>query len=507
MSLSPLGLPNFKYSVKDYAIQVDVNPKTAKYHANVHITLYPDKSTTSVSFFLHKQCTVAAVNYLGLPLPFQQRRSRRQQEIQTVSAKLPRRIRQGEKLVIHIIYNGLLRNSTREVIQLAPEDFWYPFAPGHQYTSSVKISLPDSARIAASGIPEEEKSVNTRFQSHWLSSTPTRGLHIIAGQFNHSKQQAITAYYPRPLLNQARMVSRQGPVINQLYDDLLGITSIPHTHVVLTDSEIASCTSSYTVAIGPGQLDRSRCQKNPGQRTLVFFAHLARELARKRLRCHLATTVPAQTWYLEGLAQYCSWLAVEQEFGKEQKMRMMLAARQSVLNDAPGALASLGGGFGCRFPASALAKAAWIMHMVHQLVGEGFFPAVRECQERHQGIVPAPRDFFLCIGEETSTDLSSFYREWVETAPKLELVLNNPRTFLDDQGQWQLLFCLVNRGKLKWPLPVDIHLTMEDGKVEHHAICVREKPYLFSTPAKVVTAVVDRNHHLLNWAEQNSYNL
>lgn len=506
MSLLPLGLLSSNYSVKHYDIQLDIHPKPAKFSANVHMTLLPEKSTTSVSFYLHRQCTVTAVNYLGLPLTFKRGRSR-QQNLQSIGAKLPRRIRKGEKLVLNIIYTGSLHNCTKDVVQLAPEDFWFPFVPGQQYTSQLKITLPEQTKVVASGKLTGEKPVNTRFQTTWVGKTPTRGLHILAGKLNRSEQQGLSVYYPRPLLNQARLVNKYGPSINQLLDQLLGRCSVAQSYVALTEDDVASCSSSYIITFGPDQLEKSRNLDCPRQRTLTLFTDLARELARKRLRCRMSTTAPANTWYLEGLATYCSWLAVEQEYGLGQKEQMLLEARQQILEAPPAALASLGGGFGCRFPTSALAKAAWVMHMVHNLAGDSFFPAVRECLDEQQGSVPSPKEFFLEVGKRTGTDLAAFYREWVETAPRLELVLKEPRTFLDDDGQWQLLFCLVNQGKLKWPLPVDVHLTLDDGTVEHHSICVREEPYLFSTPAKVVRAQVDKDYRLLNWAPKNSYNL
>ncbi len=506
MSLLRPGTQTSKHSIIHYDIQVDINARTMQYSANAHVSIVPASSTAAISLLLNQKCRVSAVNYLGLPLTYNTR-AHRQKGLQQVTCRLPRRIRAGEKLVIHMLYTGPISNCTPEVIQLAPQDFWYPFTPGQSYTSSIKVTMPAATKVVASGELVEEKQANTRFQSTWEGRAPACGLHVLTGRFSRSQQDNLAVYYPKQFLNQSRAVIKYGPVINQLLDGLLGPAAVCCNYVVLSQENITSCTSSYITTLGNDEMTLIGDHESPVQRTQALFFVLAREMARQRLRCQLATSVPSETWYLEGLAQYCSWLALEEQYGQEEKLKVMLAARDLVVEDPPPPLARMTGGIACMFPENTLAKAAWIHHMTHNLLGEGFFPAVQQSLTEKGKAAPSPREFFREIGQTNQFSMDGFYREWVETSPRLELVVEEPRTFLDDDNRWQLVFLLSNKGKLRWPLPVDITLTMEDGSTEEHSIKVSAEPYLFSTDSRVIRVEVDRHNRILNWAEQKTYEL
>ena len=507
MSLLWPGSKKSQHSIPHYDIQVDINARTMQYSASAHVNIVPSNSTTAISLLLNQKCKVSAVNYLGLPLTYSTR-TKRQEDLQQITCHLPRRIRAGEKLILHMLYTGPLTNCTRQVVQLAPQDFWYPFTPGQSYTSSIKVTLPAAVKVVASGEMVEEKQANTRFQSTWEGRNPASGLHVLAGKFNRSQQDNLAVYYPKQLLNQARAVKKYGPVISQLLDNLLGPAAVSANYVVLTEENIASCTSSYITILSQAEMaDIERESESPVQRNQALFFTLAQKLARQRLRCQLSTSVPAETWYLEALAQYCSWLTLEDQYGEKEKIKVMLAARQLVIEDPPPPLNKMSGGIGCIFPENAIAKATWIHHMVHNLLGDGFFPAVRQCLESHIESAPSTRDFFQEIGRANQFDMAGFFREWVEKSLPLKLVVEEPRTFLDDDGVWQLVFLLANKGKLRWPLPVDITLTLEDGSTEQHSRTVSAEPYLFSTHSRVVRIEVDKKHRILNWAEQKTYEL
>ncbi|MTI95364.1 MAG: M1 family metallopeptidase [Firmicutes bacterium] len=499
---------SFTQQISHYEIEITFSPPTGRLRCHASVLLTAEKNCSDFYFVLGDFCEVETVCYLGLPLIFKKRKLSGQQNL--LKIKLPRKADIGEKLTLTFTYTGALKPSdsrgciNTELCELPPESNWYPAVPGIQkYTANITVITPGPMRIIATGNMAEEKRLDTRYQTHWASGVPGSGLHIVAGQFNRTERKGLAVYYPRPLVNQARSLANSGEKIVEHLKQLLGEHPAGECTLIIIEQERPEAhVSTQLNTISSGLLARETTEKNTREKQIVLFRMAARELGRRWLEAALPSQNPADTWYLTALAEYTSWMLVEAEYGVEVRNQIMAEAKLNA--KYAGSIHSA-----CsRFPSLPdwlLSKGSWLMRIVHCALGNQFYPLIQEVFSQHDRTAPEAKVFFSLLAQKAGTNFDHLYHEWVVSSRKLILELDAPRTFTDENGQWQLVFSLVNRGKLRWQNEVEMQLISEDGSKELKKFTISNEPFLISSPSRVTEIEIDPQRKLLNWAKTTKY--
>lgn len=498
----------FSYTVLNYEVGLKVDPRKRNFKAHTSITLIPTKSSSQFCFLLSNQYTLEAVNYLGLAVSHTVKPAH--PGLNLITALLPRKAGAGEKLVIVLMYTGHISGQGDESMELHPGLSWYPHSPCPQkYTCTLRMITDDSVRVISAGNLAAEQPADTKVMTQWSAETPFRGIHVLAGDFiktSRETQPVLTVYYPRKFMNQGKTLADHCEKLMDFLAEKLGPAPLPSSTVIISeDSRPAANSSFYLTSISTGILDELKDCKSSKDRTIQIFQIAAREMAHRWLKHSLGVNHPQHLWYLDGLAEYLSWLALEAEYGKEVREDYMEEARAQILDGPKISIESESCGVSRVFPRWLVCKASWLLRIVHCLTEDKFLPALRDFYANCRDIAPSPQEFFLTMGKLTGTDLSQVYSEWVQSDRQLVAEIIDNRCFQAEDGQWQLVFSLVNGGKLRWPYPLEIKADLADGSTELHRLGIQAEPHLITTPAKINTLTVDFDMKLLNWAGKKTY--
>lgn len=501
----------FTYTILNYDLELNIAPRRHTYLASASVTMEITKNTRQFLFLLSDQCSLNSISYLGLSLFNKVKPA--YPGLNLITTTLPRRADEGEKLVLVFTYTGDIPAPLGETMELDPSLHWYPFGLGFQrYTCTLNVITPNSIRIIGSGHLTKEQPTDTRVLTQWTAPSPFWGIHMLAGEFlktTRDIQPSLEVYYPRKYMNQGKKVADNCEKLLTYYLEKLG-PAPTSTAVVLTDSTNPDTkTSPFVTSISGAYLDQLRNCKSSKERNMRLFLLNAREMARRWLKCNLAVTHPSHYWYLDGLAEYLSWLALEEEYGSPFREQVMQEARVLVLAEARKAITQEAYGIRNEFAPWLVAKASWLMRMAHHLAGDSLLPALQEfyTQVSQTQLAPPPQEFYRILGYLTGADLDQLYSEWALSSKKLLAVVAQARTFQDEQGQWQLIFNLENQGKLNWPHPVEIKMDLADGSTQTHKLYIQKEPHLIVTEAKISTLTVDPDLMLLNSAQEKTYNM
>lgn len=492
----------FSYSIANYDINLTLNPRWRKIQADVSVTLTAAQRTRKLFFLLADSCSLARINYLGLALPF--KISYACPGLNLISAVLPIQAEAGEKIVVTLLYSWEASSQRIKSLELSPDDYWYPFSPlPDKYTCTLNVITDESMRVLGPGEFRGVINAGTRVSNQWVSNLPFRGIHLAAGDLLKSSrpsQPPLEVSYPRRFLNQARSIANYCEELLVFLGEKLGPAPFPSLAVVITDNPEPRISSSfYITSISAGSLEQLK-EENPGKdRYSRQYNLLAENLAHHWLKDNVAVSHPRDSLYLEGLAKYIGWQAVEAKYGKTTQENLMLAAREAILAAPRIPLRRCVNIAGGSLPPWAADKAGWLMHICHCLTGEAFFSLIQENFALCTGTGPA--EFFLNLGKTTDKDFSQFIKAWCKSRKQLRIEITEAVNSQNEEGKWQLAFKLINSGRLKWPYPVEIALDLADGASQRHRLNVQKEPHLIATDAKIETLTVDPDMTLLNWAD------
>jgi hypothetical protein len=295
----------FNYTIQNYDIELTIDPRRRFYKSNASITLKADKNTRQFCFLLSDQCTLDTVNYLGIALSHTVKPAHPGQNL--ITAILPRKADVGEKLVIVFVYSGTIPTHGGSTLEMPANSNWYPFSLVPQnYRCTLKMITPDTIRIVSSGEFVREQPADTRVMTQWTVTHPSRGIHMLAGEFSKTSrdsQPPLDVYYPRNLMNQGQTVANYGQALLEFLAEKLGPAPAPSGAIVLTDNpQKATNSSFYLTSISAGVIEELRLIKSSRDRNMRLYYITAGELAHRWLKHTLAVAHPRDLWYLDGLA-------------------------------------------------------------------------------------------------------------------------------------------------------------------------------------------------------------
>lgn len=486
--------------VTHYEADLDFWPRSNRFSCRIHVSIIANSPSDSYSFLLGDKYQLENVSYLGIPVQTSLRGSGK--GLKSIAIRLPRKSTPGEKFTLLFCYSGTLPWYPGQTSnwELAPQDYWYPFIASEQsYTARLRITTPEPVKICASGRETGSNRQDTRYRTSWTMETPGKGLHVVAGDYYRAQRESsqVTMLYPRAWMNQAKVLQNHWDKLVELLPNFCPPLETPASYLIITSQEGVRQDSSRSITcLSSGLLEEVKQIASAQARSQRLFVILARQLAQRTLKARLPVANPAHGWYLEGLAQYSAWCMAESMFGKKIKDQLLLEARELALQ-APKPLEESGSDLSLDFPPWAAARGAWLMEMVHSLIKDQFFPRIKELLGG-DGYIQEPRDFFAALGKDTGSDLLSLFQEMAATTNNLAAQVEDARSFTDGSGQWQLVFSLSNRGRLRWPHPVEIVIKLSDGSFQAHRLMLQKEPHLLITPLQVTDIFVDPQLTLLN---------
>lgn len=497
----------FSYTIADYDIGLRFNPRRGLIQADAAVTLVPKEYSDQLCFLLADNCRLLRFDYLGISLPC--KTAPIASGLNLLTAQLPLRAAQGEKITVNIAYTIELRSRLGSV-ELVPESHWYPHSlSGQKYTCTLTVEAGSTLRVIGPGEIVAEELSGSMMTTKLVAKTPFDGIHVFAGQFlktTRPTQPPLIVAYPRKLLNQAKAVGNYCEEILTFFGETLGSTTLPTLTLVLSDEPEAKVHSSYFItSISMATLTQLK-EESPGK---SWYSHqyklLAENLAHHWLKEKLAPSHPRERWYLEGLAKYLSWLAVEAKYGKGRREKFMASSRQRLLSSPKIDLyrgAAITGG---RLPRWVVERAAWLLRHCHCQGGDKFIPALGALLTQLEDGAPTAAEFFLLLQEQLDCDLCPEYRELCRH--HLAIDVHAPRCLETKSEQWILELKLAKSGRLPWPHPLEVEIVLENGSKQRHSFPLQKEPHRIQLPRPAKSLRIDPDLTLLNWAEHTEYNL
>lgn len=499
----------FSYSPTHYDIELDLDPRRQRILVCAAMTLLIKQNSRNLFVLLTDKCRLDSINYLGLGLP--NKASPAGHGLNLLSIALPIRPEVGERIVVSFNYS-LPVTVWDSSLELVPEDNWYPFSPlAGKYTSTVSVTGEEALRVLGPGDYSGVKPAGTRACHRWVADASFSGIHVVAGNFlktSRATAPPLEVAYPRRLLNQAKAIANYCEELLPFLAETLGPAPFPSLGVVLTENPEPKISSSYYLSsVSNGALERLKDTYEGKSRYVHQYQELAENLAQHWLREHLPAPAPQEQWYLEGLAAYVSWLAVEAKYGGTWRQELMLSARERLLGSpnitlCQGADVAWGGR-----PQWVTDSAAWLYWVCQGLIGDAFLPALRECLACHSEVAPAAAEFFADLGKLTGHDLPPLYKAWCQSRNRLQLGISAGQNTQQVAGNWQFSFRLIDSGRFYWPYPVELELTLADGSKLRQQLPIQKEPHFLETKSPVRLLVLDPGHKLLNWAGVDEFTI
>ena len=133
-------------------------------------------------------------------------------------------------------------------------------------------------------------------------------------------------------------------------------------------------------------------------------------------------------WLSEGFATYLTSLYIEHKYGHEAFIKRMKNEKQTVLNSVrikPGSVIdTLISDWKSLLSADTYQKAAWVLHMLRNKVGDIDFKTIlRKFYSGYRNSNASTEDFVEIVNKVTGDDYSGFFRQWLynKGIPELEL--------------------------------------------------------------------------------------
>lgn len=497
----------FSYSIADYNIGLRLNPRRGLIEADAAITLVPKECGNQLCFLLADNCRLLRFDYLGITLAC--KTCRVAPGLNLITAQLPLRADQGEKITVNIAYTIDLPKGQSN-IELVPESHWYPFAPSYQkYTCTLTVKASSALRVIGPGEIVAEELSGSMMTTKLVAKAPFNGIHVFAGQFLKTTRQTLpplVVAYPRKLLNQAKAIGNYCEEILLFLSDNLGPASLPTLTLILSDETQAKVHSSYFISsISIAALSQLK-EESPGK---SWYSHqyklLAENLARHWFQEKLTTSHPRERWYIEGLAKYISWLAVEAKYGKAHRERFMALSRQSLLTSPKVDLYHGTSIIAGRLPQWVVERAAWLYRHYHCQCGDNLISTLGAVLSQWGDCAPTAAEFFPYLKEQLDCDFYPEYRDLCRHRLVIEVL--SPCCFQIDSEHWLLEFKLSRNGRLNWPHLLDIEIVLANGTKQRHSLPLQKEPYRIQLQKPVRSLHVDPDLTLLNWAENVEYYL
>jgi hypothetical protein len=337
--------------------------------------------------------------------------------------------------------------------------FWYPQSPISDYaTASIRITVPAAYGCVASGDPSGppemvagRSPLDARRMYVFKATRPARYLSFIVSrfiraertrvQFGHDTTTAADesdATSAEPLQSvsliveanprqtrQGKQLSARAAEIMQYYQSLVGDSPYPSFTIALVENELPGGHSPAYFAQLNQPLPNSPLtwRNDPAafENYPEFF--MAHEIAHQWWGHGVGWENYHDQWLSEGFAQYFAALYADKYRGDEVFQGLLRRMRRWAINESDQGPVHLGyrvghiKNDGRAFRAIVYNKAAMVLHMMRQMMGDDvFFKGVRRFYLSSRFRKVGSEDFRLAMEQESGTDLKRFFERWIYNA-------------------------------------------------------------------------------------------
>ncbi|HET7619169.1 MAG TPA: M1 family aminopeptidase [Vicinamibacterales bacterium] len=395
----------------------------------------------------------------------------------SVLVSLPDTLLPDDQLELRVVYGGRLapQGVDREAlsvsqqapyeVQMVPlepkylysnRSLWYPQATVTDYATAVmRITVPQEYDVVASGIaaggptqaPPAAGDDRPRVQFVFTTNRPARYLACVITRFASRESTrlslttteawrvpenapatdgadglALTVRANPRQTGRVRGYAERAADILEFYTSLLGEVPYPAFTVAITDSDLPGGHSPayFAVLNQPAPMSPFVWRNDPVAFENYPSFFLAHEIAHQWWGQAIGWKNYHEQWISEGFAQYFAALYAERERGPDEFatiMRQMSKWGRDTSDQGPVYLGYRLGHIKSEprvFRALVYNKAAAVLHMLRQLVGDGpFFAGVREFYTTWRYRKAGTDDFRLSMEAASGRSLSAFFDDWI----------------------------------------------------------------------------------------------
>ncbi len=420
-------------AVVRHDLSATLDPARHALSATDTLTIRPD-GADRLALSLNSRATVKAVTVGGAAVPFRF-------ENGTLSLATPAAVEGAATVALSVAYEaafddpvpenpvytedpgyGVAGAITERGTYLSGEAAWYPDIAGSFAVFRVRVDAPEGIEAVTSGRRVLRAASGGRTVSEWETSRPLPGIALAAGRYVVREARAgavpVYAYFSPDSADLAEEYARRAASFVAFYDNLLGPYPFEKFAVVENFFPTGYGFPSWTL------LGRSIVRL-----PFILETSLGHEIAHSWWGNGVLVDESRGNW-CEGLTTYVAdYLYQERaspEEGREYRLKVLrdYAALVPPEKDFPlkdfvsrSDPASRAVGYG---------KAMMVFHMARRRVGDdAFWNGLRAVARDRMGKTATWDDFGRAFAEAGDTDLTSFFRQWVDRAGAPVVVLED----------------------------------------------------------------------------------
>ncbi|MGH9805371.1 MAG: M1 family aminopeptidase [Candidatus Acidiferrales bacterium] len=410
------------FRVVSYDLEVELAPELHQLNARARLTVSPERSVTSLTLFLNKNCRVEqALDAAGKGVNFE-----RLPQSDSVTLVLAQPLREGDSPAFSLVYvcgfdpaikperGPQLAAIGQTGSFLLPESRWFPQTsnPWDRFAMTVTATVPEGQTVVAVGKADAPQSAGGKSRFVFRADQPTLAGALAAGNFHKvsASEGAPVTFYLRGVRESAARsnAATLGDIIT-FFSDKFAPLERPEIAVV----EVPDDTWEAFGAPGLLLLPARQWSESINPRLL------ARYLARQWWSGRVSPARRSDAFLAEGLSRYSEALYVEHSAGEEGLRRVLEDLTIGALVDesaAPIANADRIAPYSPEFNSVVRDKGAMTLHMLRLLLGDdAFFRTLHDYARRFAGHGATLEEFERLAEEVGGKPVDYFFGQWVRS--------------------------------------------------------------------------------------------
>jgi aminopeptidase N len=388
---------------------------------------------------------------------------------------------------------------------------WYPQGPPDDYaTAVVRTDAPEGYAGVTGGRLVSMRTVDGRTHAEYRLDHPGKYVTVAIGRLASVGAQEIPgirveAYAVPRLRRMAQERLSDAMAILRFYSAEFGPAPYPLLNLVFTESRVPgghSPPGMVVVAVRP-MLLKGSLRDDPASFPDIPDYFLAHELAHQWWGHGVSGQNYRERWISEGFAQYAAALWVRESRGEATFRSMLSRFAKWGLRYADEGPIHLGHRLGHIkndpqiFRAVVYDKAAYVLHMLRQIVGDApFRRALAQLQKERRFTKIGTEDVRRALEATTGRDLRHYFEAWVygTRLPQLQMTHRSSPA----NGGWKTEVEVRGGEHLPGPVPLELAVAHAGGtEVRKVELGVAGGRWTVQTPTAPRKVEVNRDRGLL----------
>ncbi len=315
---------------------------------------------------------------------------------------------------------------------------FYPQGPADDYaTATLRIDVPAGLSAVTGGERLSARQVDGRTLVEYKQAQPGKYISIVVGRLLPVGERRVgnvivTGYGLGRTRSEAVRSLDQAEDMLRVFSDMFGPCPYERVNLAVIEGRLPgghSPPGMVVLARRPAFI-RSALRDDPTNFSDVPGFFLAHELAHQWWGHGIASQNYRERWLSEGFAQYAALLWAQRAHGEEEFQDVLKRMGRWAIRKGNWGPVSLGYRLGHvksepeAFRALVYNKAAYVLHMLHGLVGrEAFSAALRDLQARFRFAKAGTDDIREALEAASKQSLSAYFDQWIygTSVPTLNL--------------------------------------------------------------------------------------